>query len=172
MRFPDIEEVAATAVATFRRFPATLLSALIGCGIGITLVDYSGDEEPLVRALLAVILGIALMFAIESGSERARRPRARLVATGVAVAALVAFAVLSGPWSESHLMERFGQLLLAFHLLAAFAAFVGTHEENGFWQFNRALFMRFWTATLFAGVLFAGLAIALLSIDALFGVDL
>ncbi len=172
MRFPDLEDVVATTFATLRRFPATLASALVGCGIAMVIVGYGSDQEPLVRALMSAVLGIALMFAIESASERADRGRLRLLATAVAAVGLLAFAGLSGGWSDNHLGERFVQLLLAFHLLASLAAFVGTTEENGFWQFNRALFMGFWTATLFVGVLFVGLAVALRSIEALFAVDI
>ncbi|NND01971.1 MAG: hypothetical protein HKN91_04230, partial [Acidimicrobiia bacterium] len=146
MRFPDIEEVVAVAAATLRRFPATLLAALAACAAAFILVDYSGPDDPLVRLLLASILGIALMFSIESGAERDGRVRWRLPATGIAAIVLGAFWVLSEDWSETQRFERFGQLLLAFHLLAAFAAFIGFDEENGFWQFNKALFLRFWTA--------------------------
>ncbi len=171
MRFPDLEDVIASALSTVRRFPATLAAAFVGCGMAMVLVDYSGEEEPLVRAMMSAILGIALMFAIESTAERRGGGRIRWIATVLAGTGLVAFAAFSARWSDNHLGERFAQLLLAFHLLAAFAAFVGTDEENGFWQFNRTLFLRFWTSTLFVGVLFAGLAVALRSIDALFGVD-
>lgn len=191
MRFPDLQDVVAVALATLRRYPATLLSAAVACGISLALIDSPGDPEALVRALLAAILGIALMFSIESalggsdaeeGAEapesdessglRHRGRRFRWPAAIVAALGLIAFALLSNGWSEPHLFERFAQLLLAFHLVAAFAAFIGTQEENGFWQFNRSLFMRFWTATLFTGVLFAGLAVALVSIEALFNVDI
>lgn len=184
MRFPDLQDVVAVALATLRRFPATLISAAAACGISLTLIDSGQDFEGLVRALLAAILGIALMFSVEStlggpaaeGAEpsglRDRGQRFRWPATAVAAIGLFAFGWLSGTWSEPHLFERFAQLLLAFHLLAAFAAFIGTDEENGFWQFNRSLFLRFWTATLFTGVLFAGLAVALVSIEALFNVDI
>jgi hypothetical protein len=56
---------------------------------------------------------------------------------------------------------------LGFHLFVAFLPYLRRNELNGFWQFNRALFLRFLTAMLYSQVLYAGLSIALVAIDKL-----
>ena len=38
---------------------------------------------------------------------------------------------------------------LALHLLVAFAAFTGKGQIQGFWQFNKTLFLRFLTSVLY-----------------------
>lgn len=58
----------------------------------------------------------------------------------------------------------------SFHVLVAFSAFFSPDLETGFWQLNKAFFLRFATSALYSAVLFAGLSIALLSIDTLFNV--
>jgi len=174
MRFPSLADASAHAFATLRRFPATLISALAACGLALVLVDQGRSEgaEALVRGLLTALLGISVFFAVEAAGERDSRGHLRLLGSIAGGAGLLALWIASARFSDAHLSERFGQLLVAAHLLAAFAAFLGTSEENGFWQFNRALFLRFATATLYTGVLFAGLAVALVSINTLFPVDI
>ena len=49
---------------------------------------------------------------------------------------------------------------------------MGFDEPNGFWQYNKALFLRFLTAALYSAVLYLGLAVALLALEKLLGVTL
>jgi Domain of unknown function (DUF4153) len=56
----------------------------------------------------------------------------------------------------------------ALHFFVAVSAYLWRPENSGFWQFNRKLFLRFCLATLYTGVLVAGLELALLSADKLF----
>src|SRR5690606_16334166 len=62
-------------------------------------------------------------------------------------------------------------LAFAFHLLVAISAFSSSEENNGFWQMNKNFFLRFATSVLYSFVLFAGLSIALLSIQTLFSIN-
>ena len=54
----------------------------------------------------------------------------------------------------------------------AFLPYLGFAEPNGFWQYNKALFLRFLTAALYSAVLYLGLAVALLALDKLLGVKI
>jgi hypothetical protein len=63
-------------------------------------------------------------------------------------------------------------LVAALHLLIAAAPFTGKGEVNGFWHYNKTLFIRILTALLYSGVLFAGLAIALQALEHLFGITI
>ena len=60
---------------------------------------------------------------------------------------------------------------VGLHLLAAVLPYAGVDEPNGFWQYNRALFLRFLTAGIYSAVLFVGLALALAALDNLLGVS-
>jgi hypothetical protein len=61
-------------------------------------------------------------------------------------------------------------IAFAFHLMVAISAFISKEENNGFWQMNKSFFIHFATAVLYSAVLFAGLSIALLSIQTLFDI--
>ncbi len=64
---------------------------------------------------------------------------------------------------------RFFLLALAFHLLAAFAAFTGKNRVHAFWQFNKSLFLRILTSALYSAVLFLGISAAVGAMNFLFG---
>jgi hypothetical protein len=66
-----------------------------------------------------------------------------------------------------HVIRQF-MLVVGMHLFVAVAPWLGRGEMNGFWQFNKTLFLRACIAALFTGVLFAGLAIALAAVENLF----
>ena len=138
---------------------------------GIGLAGHRGNDPEDVRLLVAAMLGLPLLFALTVFAERRVRmeaPRWLLLAAGVAI--LVAFWMEWPAWSSRIQVLRFLQLGVAFHLLAAFLAYAGFSEPNGFWQYNKALFLRFLLASLYSVVLYAGLAVALLAVDKLLGV--
>ncbi len=65
---------------------------------------------------------------------------------------------------------RFFILAVALHLMVSVAPFVTRGEWNGFWQYNKALFLRILTALLYSLILYAGLSLAMAAIDILFDV--
>jgi hypothetical protein len=69
-------------------------------------------------------------------------------------------------------VTRFLQLNVGLHLLAAFLPFARGGSHNGFWQYNRALLLRFLTALLYSAVVYLGLALALLALDRLLGLPI
>jgi hypothetical protein len=123
----------------------------------------------LTSALLALPLGVAGTVALERrlGGSAAWR------LGGIAIAALVIPLYWLGfpRWTETLQATRFAQLALLFHLLVACLPFLGKGEPNAFWQFNRRIFERFLLGGIYAAALFFGLALALLALDQLFGLD-
>jgi hypothetical protein len=69
-------------------------------------------------------------------------------------------------------MTRHLQFTVGLHLLVAFAPFTSGGLLAGFWQYNRALFYRFCLSVCYSVVLYVGLAVALLALDNLLGVDI
>ena len=155
-----------------RRFPLLLACALLAATAGILLVN-SSEDEPYIRLLAAATLGLPLLFALTLTGERRFAPgdARRWIVQGIGVLALVAFWAAWPHWPEPVQVARYFELSLSFHLMAAFLPYAGVDEQNGFWHYNKALFIRFLMAGLFAAVLYGGLAIALAALDKLLGVD-
>lgn len=170
--FASIEEAASHAQRALRRFPLALLSGITAAVVAIIMVN-AGEEDPdRVRLLATATLGLPLFVALETLRERRAWPtvrRAALLGGGVVV--LVMFAILSRGWSPAVLAFRYVQFSLALHLLAAFLPFTGLEAKHAFWQYNRILFLRFLLSSLYTAVLYAGLAIALVALDNLFGIE-
>lgn len=172
MKLPSVQRLTEEALSTARRFPFAIASGLVAAVAGILIVNSGGDEELYVRLLYVSSLGLPLFVGLQLASERQDWSRgAWLLAMGAGVALLGIVLYLRSGWSDPVAMSRFFQLSLGLHLFVAVAPYLGVDERNGFWQFNMSLFLRFLMAALFAAVLYAGLSIALLAIDNLFGLD-
>jgi hypothetical protein len=87
------------------------------------------------------------------------------------VAILAAFFVAWPAWSDGVANRRFIQLSVGFHLLVAVLPYVGDPDIDAFWEYNKRLFLRFLIAYLYSMVLFVGLAVAMLAMDNLLGIE-
>jgi len=171
MRLPSVAEALSGAGATFRRFPLSLLSGLLACWVAIQIFD-GPSKDWMPRLLATAVMGLALFTAVGTGAERRRLAASRRWLIDLLVAAgLAAVYLASLGWTEELATLRFVQLLVLAHLCVAVAPYVAREGgASGFWQYNRFLLLRFITAYFFAGVLFAGLSVALAALDKLFGV--
>ena len=168
MRLPSLSNLAERARDVALRFPLVLVSALAAT---VALFQFIDGPQPdwAMRLFYAGSLGIALFTAAALFGERFG-PRAALAANLVSLATLVLlFAAVIG-WRDPLVARRFVQLALAFHLLVAVIPYLRGGESNGFWHYNKSLFMRFLTAALYSAVLFSGLSVALLALDQLLGI--
>ncbi|NNG16292.1 MAG: DUF4153 domain-containing protein, partial [Gemmatimonadales bacterium] len=172
MRFPSLKLLVSAASASFVRFPLVLVAA---CTVTVTamLAIEEVGEDTAPRLITAALLGLPLFTALGLWTERRTwQLTTRLVVSLIGLAALLFFFLLWPGWSEVVAFTRFAQFLVAFHLLVAFLPYFGIEEQNGFWQYNRFLFLRFLTAALYSAVLYVGLTIALVALDQLLGIDI
>lgn len=178
MRLPSIDQLRADAAAAFRRFPYTILAGIASAVLAVGFDEVFnnllgiGSPEGDVHFLVATTLALPLLFALRLAEERGVLSSLAATATRIAAAALLVWFALAFPgWGEKTQFIRYVQLSLAFHALAAVLPFIRPGELNGFWQYNRELFLRFLIGGLYSGVLFAGLSIALVALEQLFGID-
>ncbi len=175
LRLPSLDQIAAGTRDAVLRFPAPVLAAVLATVAAFQLIaDTPGrDEQPAVRLLTAALLALPLGVAGTVVLERrlGGSPAWRL--GGIAVAALVIPLYWLGFPRRTETLQatRFAQLALLFHLLVACLPFLGRREPNAFWQFNRRIFERFLLGGIYAAALFFGLALALVALDQLFGLD-
>ena len=170
MKLPSIDHLVREGRAAARRFPLALACALASALFAIIAVD-GENEERWMRLVATASLGLPLFIALGLAAERHVRDGARAWAVrGLGVALLFLFWWRWPSWSGELRTIRYFHLSAGLHLSAAVAAYVGIEEPRGFWQFNRALLLRFLIGALYAAVLFAGLAIALAAVDNLLGV--
>lgn len=180
MRLPSLDHIANKSFSSFNRFPLALTSATLAALISVYLIalPYQQVEEVsfLYSILLVLVLGIPLFITLPLTGEQHQwsRTTEAIVSAAAVITLLAYYFLLPENLDEApseHLL-RYLLYFIALHLLVAVGPFWEKGKMNGFWQYNKTLFLRFLTAVLFSGVLFIGLAIALGSIDVLFGVDI
>lgn len=174
MKLPSIQEILHGAVWTLRRFPLVLVVAMAGTIAALVLIEYeaTGGADGAFRVLYAALLGVPMLIGIILMGEKRRW--SMTLKLGLQLAGLTMLAVyawtLPGNLSHApnvHVIRQF-MLAVGVHLFVAVAPWLGRGETNGFWQYNKTLFLRACIAALFTGVLFAGLAIALAAVENLF----
>jgi hypothetical protein len=172
VRLPSLDTALLTARETLARFPLALLSGFVAAIAAFRMIDGpSDDSEP--RLLATGVLGLALCTAsVTSAERRGVAARHRWILDLVLAAGLALLYWASRDWTPDHAALRFIQLLVAAHLLVAIAPFLTSARLDGFWQFNRILFLRYLTGAFYVAVLWAGLSVALAAVDKLFGVDI
>ncbi len=179
MKLPSLRQTAGSALSTLKRFPFAIGIAALGTLAGVILAGWSGEKDTtwilLNNIFVTSSLGIALYVTIVLVGERRKWSVAGMVALQVLAAFLLALYWWTLPQNIYAPPEIYGNrhllLLLGVHLLAAFAPFAGKGEVNGFWQFNKSLFLRLLEAGLYSFVLWAGLSVALAAVDNLFGIE-
>jgi hypothetical protein len=171
--FTSIRQAGTNAKIAASRFPLALMCGIAAAVAAMMLIEHGDDDIDRIRVLLTASLGLPLFVALETTRERRGwSGGARIGLLSGGVVALSLFWLLSAGWSDTLMVTRWVQLNVAFHLMVAFLPFAGFPTRHGFWQYNRTLFLRFLLAALYTGVLFAGLAIALVALDNLFGIDI
>jgi hypothetical protein len=171
-QLPSLGAALDAALATLRRFPLVLAAGVAAAVAAMLMSEDLGPAWLRDRLLVAGTLGIPVLTAVALLGEQLRSVVARAVVVLAAVAVLVGVHVAWAGWTEPVQLARYAQLSVAFHLLVAFLPFVGRDQPVAFWQYNRALLVRFVVAGVSSATLFLGLALALAAVDKLFGIDL
>ena len=170
--------------SVFSRFPLVVLSALV-CAVAASLVIDIRPTEDIVKfsrlAKLAFAsgLGISTFFLTgliaENIGGKFSKGGILLSATGLLF--LIGFGLLIPIDDQGRLLEVFSIRLLIMggilHLGIAVCPYLKRPKsDSALWEYNKLLLTRFVLSAFFSGVFFVGAALALVSIDKLFGVDI
>jgi hypothetical protein len=176
MKIPSLKVLFESTKETFLRFPFVILASVIGAGFMIYLVGGPFERQETDRYLYNVVIacsvGISFLLSLKFVCERAKASKAvTLTVQIIGVLLLVAY-YFSLPKEVGYAdITRYFLFMIGMHLLVSFSPFVNKNfslERNGFWQFNQNLFIRILITGVYSGVLYTGLAVAILSFDNLF----
>lgn len=178
MRFPSIVQLQKDGASAAMRFPLSLLFGFLAAGLGCWIIEMEPVEDlRLVNLLLTFALGIPLYFCIDVLAERKRfkvwqRQLAWII--GLLFLGLIYF---SFPSEETFTNTRvpyirYSIFNLAIHLMVAFLPYIGRENQESFWNYNKNLFIRLVQGIYYSVVIFTGISLALLAINALFEVNI
>ncbi|MCP4457968.1 MAG: DUF4153 domain-containing protein [Cytophagales bacterium] len=180
MKIPSLKYLKDEAVSSAVRFPLTLLSALIGVSVAVYLVEFDHDIDnqlPFVNLLLVSALGLVLFFSINIYKDKKQKfnPPSWLLSLIGLILLLLIYFTLPGSEETNNISQpyiRYTIYNVVAHLLVSFAPFISKGEINGFWQYNKMLFLRFCLSILYSGFVYIGLVLALVSLNLLFDADI
>lgn len=158
---------------TLLRFPLPMLSALVVTISLIFSVEAGSDHAPFTRlAMLAALCFIASLL-VDLLFE-ATRPHKfkRLLSSAAVVLAVVAYGIFVIPEELKNSRPPFWYshfiLLFCLHLGVALVPLLASRDKLILWRFNLQLFLRYFFSSVNAALLYAGLALAIVSVDKLF----
>jgi len=175
MKLYSVELIIHQAAKAFRRFPMALICAILAAACMIHLVDdKAGMKEnvDLYYIIQTLLLGMVAYVGLSVFSQRYTMRTSTVILLNIALAGLMVYYFYAQPeYFTVKSVTRFFILVLAAHLGVSFAPFLVNTEVNGFWQYNKSLFLRFLTSSIYSVVFYIGLSVALLAITTLFNVD-
>ncbi len=178
MKIPSPGFLVSAFFQSFLRFPGAMACAIGGTILVIGLIEnHNHDEETfLARLIITCLLGLPFLTAMVAFGESKGWTRSRISLSQVAG---FAFLALCWFWLDTKLehfeyliLPKYLALLLVMHLAVAVAPFLNRRSVQAFWDFNRNLFANLVIGAAFTFILFIGLALALLAVDQLFGVQI
>ncbi len=180
IRFPSINYLAIQAWQSFLRFPLIILSSVVAVILALYLIE-TGSEVfnrfPYVNAMLCAALGISLYFCVTLFGRRQNFNATQNILSLLAATAILAGIYFSLPNMDStHNISqpyiRFVLYSIIIHLMVSFIPFLSSYQLNGFWNYNKTLFLRFLISLLYSGFLYVGLVLALVALKILFDVNI
>ncbi|WP_109831616.1 DUF4153 domain-containing protein [Reichenbachiella versicolor] len=180
MKLPSISYLTKASLASFKRFPLSIICGFIGSLLSIYMVEYEDSIDnyfPFINSLLVAALGIPLFFCVNIFQEKYLNNRLyELLTYGAAISFLVLIYFSFPDREVTHNTSlpyiRYGIFNLIVHLIVSFIPYIRTKQLNGFWNYNKSLFLRILTSILYSLALYLGLVLALFALDTLFGMDI
>ena len=177
LKFISIKFILTEFLKVFNRFPVTLLCSLLAASTSHAAIWEVGDANQIWygKIILTCYIGLCYSLAIYLFFESKTESKSNNILKHV-LALLVPFAFYlsiyndSNIWTENIIQRNF-VLLLVGHLAVAFSAFLQKGNLSSFWEFNKSLFLRFITASVYTVVVFIGIFGALLACHELFGLE-
>lgn len=177
VRIPTINHICSSVWGVFKRFPLALFTVFIAAGVAMYLTENEFSNninfDVWLKFLLTASLALPFFIAVSFITETTDFDNGRKMVFHI-VAFIIVFLYYWHFDSKLSIIDyiRTFVLNIAVHLFVSFSPFLKTYNENGFWQFNKTLFLRYLVSILYSGVLYGGLSVALLAIDNLFDVKI
>lgn len=175
MKIPSIRLISKAALATVRRFPLVMIISFIGTAAGIYFIhsnfrygtaDFFTWQKIILLSILAgVTLISSSLFAIRNELKKSRL----LIIDIIILLIITGYFFLFQNYTAHY--YRYFLYVVAAHLLVSYSAYIFIMNESGYWQFNKLLLLRIVNALFFSGVLYLGLALAVVAINKLFDTD-
>lgn len=180
MKLPSLTNLLNQAKETFARFPLAIISSILGAFVMIRILGFSPDyykEQSHFWYNLAMTFSLALPLFIATSlfvELKEMKSVYKYIFQLIPIGILLLFYFTLSADTDFYDIGRYLLYLIAFHLLVSFSSnfYSSNSSQKDFWDFNQIIFLRIILSGLYSIVLYGGLAIALLSFDKLFDMEI
>lgn len=180
IKFPSLNYLVAHAKESLCRFPLTIGVATAAVFIANYLIECNKNLDnvfPYINAMLALSIGIPLFFCATIVAEKKKIDLKKKITLNLLTTVVLVLIYFSLPAKDStHNTSmpyiKYGIYNVTAHLLVSIMPFLFSRQLNGFWQYNKALFLRILLAVLYSGFIFIGLVLALTALRLLFDLNI
>ncbi len=180
MKIIALNYLVTNAISSLKRFPLVLISSIIAVCFSIYFIENSGNIDNnlfYINAILSASLGIPLFFSIGIIASKFNlnlKWNIALNCLGVLILALLyySFPLDSTYQNISQPYIRYAIFNICIHLFVSFVPYFNNKQHNGFWNYNKVLFLRFLLSFLYSIFLYLGIVLAIVSLNLLFNIDI
>ncbi|RZK40864.1 MAG: DUF4153 domain-containing protein [Pedobacter sp.] len=177
MKLPSISILIGQFWRVLTRFPLQVLLAIVSTLLWCYLISLPNQSDELGNQLGKLLIVFNLLFTLSLSSDLFSESKGYSMGRTwlfrvLSIILCIGIYFLIDPFNSRADLFRVFFAVFSFHLLVAFAPFIGNSSLLGFWQYNKTIFLRILTAAFYALVLFAGLAGALAAVEGLFNVNI
>ncbi len=176
IKLPSVHYLVSSAETAFLRFPLTIVSAVIAAGCALLIIESeTSSNYTVMNLMLTAALGIPVYTGVALLTQRPV-PGARYYyyagATLVLILVFMSLPEFNSTFNRYRPYFRYAVYNAAAHLLVAVAPYFQKGELNGFWNYNKSLFLRILLSLLYSLVMYAGLALSIFTVDELFNAEI
>ncbi|MGL1885815.1 MAG: DUF4153 domain-containing protein, partial [Reichenbachiella sp.] len=180
MKLPSIEYLSQQAIQGFKKFPTTILSAILGTTLLLYLTEVEDEiqnEFPLYNAILTFAIGLPIYLSASILNRQYHFSKKWAMGTQLIATVLLILIYVSLPgqditFNRSVPYIRYAVYNIIAHLVVAFVPYLNQGQLNGFWNYNKLLFLRILTSLLYAGFLALGIILAMVAVNVLFNAEI
>jgi hypothetical protein len=178
MKIPSLTDITSKAESALKRFPITILWAVLGTIYCIYIINDSSRDlfRNNTNITLTLALGISWLIGIQFFIEQFKNKK-KWVWLKIVVLVLLGIFYWYYPsvsyYGENPIYSiRFFLFIIAGHLFVLFAPFVIKWDKNAYWNYLNLTGVAITRSLFFSMILYLGLVLALLAIEALFDVNI
>lgn len=173
----SLEGIVSGIKKTVERFPMVVLTSVAGTIIGLVLIHHEDGVPVLSKLFLTLILAFLLFICATIFTEQRDSSQKKTVFSAVTiflVAYYFLFAVDMSNFSHAKYITQYVLWVAGAGMLVLFAPFIKKPSlaTLDFWYYNKRIFYAFFSTFIYSVAIYAGLSVALLSINFLFDLNI
>ena len=175
LKSKSIQKLISEIKRTFNKYPLVLFAAMSSTILACLLI---GENKPnntyLTKGVFTLMLGVPLFFTMNVLKNSNWNPLKinKKAYPFVGMAFLMGIYFLFTQDQTENYLLRYMQYWFSIHLFVSVVLFQDQSEVEGFWEYNKSLFIQFIITTIYSAFLWAGLSLILASITYLFEVKI